>query len=68
MKYSENSLDHLQFFKTFKLVIGDATNQKILKKYIKNKDIIIALAALVGAPLCEKFKYLAKKLILVELR
>ena len=61
MKYSENSLDHLQFHKNFNLIIGDATNEKLLKKIIKNKDIIIPLAALVGAPLCEKFKYLAKK-------
>ena len=61
MNYSENSLDHLQFYKNFNLVIGDATNQKVLKKIIKDKDIIIPLAALVGAPLCEKFKYLAKK-------
>ena len=56
MKYSENSLDHLQFHKNFNLIIGDATNEKLLKKIIKNKDIIIPLAALVGAPLCEKFK------------
>ena len=61
MKYSENSLDHLQFHKNFNLIIGDATNEKLLKKIIKNQDIIIPLAALVGAPLCEKFKYLAKK-------
>ena len=27
MKYSENSLDHLQFHKNFNLIIGDATNE-----------------------------------------
>ncbi len=61
MKYSQDSLDHLQFFRKFKLVIGDANDKKLIKKYIKNQDIIIPLAALVGAPLCEKFKSLAKK-------
>jgi nucleoside-diphosphate-sugar epimerase len=33
----------------------------LIKKEITNKDIIIPLAALVGAPLCEKNKILAKK-------
>lgn len=61
MKYSETSIDHLHFNKNFEFIYGDATNPKLLKQHIKNKDIIIPLAALVGAPLCEKYKYLAKK-------
>ena len=61
MKYSETSIDHLHFNRNFEFINGDATNPKLLKQHIKNKDIIIPLAALVGAPLCEKYKYLAKK-------
>lgn len=61
MKYSETSIDHLHFNRNFEFINGDATNPKLLKQHIKNKDIIIPLAALVGAPLCEKNKYLAKK-------
>jgi len=61
LKYSENSIDHLHFNNNFEFIHEDATNSKIIKKHIKNKDIIIPLAALVGAPLCEKNKYLAKK-------
>jgi nucleoside-diphosphate-sugar epimerase len=61
MKYSETSIDHLHFHRNFEFINGDATDPKLLKQHIKNKDIIIPLAALVGAPLCEKYKYLAKK-------
>ena len=35
------------------------TNDKIIKKFLKKVDYIIPLAALVGAPLCEKNKKLA---------
>ena len=47
--------------KNFKFVKGDIRDEKCLKKIVKNFDYIIPLAALVGAPLCEKNKFLAKK-------
>ncbi len=53
--FSRDSLNHLRFFNNFDLIDGDITSLKILKKHIKNKDFIIPLAALVGAPLCDKF-------------
>jgi nucleoside-diphosphate-sugar epimerase len=56
LKYSKNSLDHLHFYKNFKLITKDCRNISILKKLIKVNNIIIPLAALVGAPLCEKKK------------
>ncbi|MDC3274365.1 SDR family oxidoreductase [Candidatus Pelagibacter sp.] len=62
MKYSKNSLDHLLFFKNFNLVIADINKKKIIDKYTKNKDFIIPLAALVGAPLCDKKPKYAKQL------
>ncbi len=34
----------------------DYKNIKLLKKYVKRSDLIIPLAGLVGAPLCEKNK------------
>ena len=56
MKYAKNSLNHLFFYDNFKFVNADVTSESVLKKYIKNVDFIIPLAALVGAPICEKNK------------
>ena len=52
--FSRSSLNHLRYFKNFNLIFGDIRSKNLLKKHIKNKDIIIPLAALVGAPLCAK--------------
>lgn len=56
MKYAKNSLNHLFFYDNFKFVNADVTSESVLKKHIKNVDFIIPLAALVGAPICEKNK------------
>ena len=56
IKYDKNSLSHLFYFKNFRFLKEDITDEKVVKKIVKKQDIIIPLAALVGAPLCEKFK------------
>ena len=56
LKYNENSLSHLYFYKNFKLIYGDSRKKIIMKKLIKKNEFIIPLAGLVGAPLCDKFK------------
>lgn len=56
MKYAKNSLNHLFFYNNFKFVNADVTSELVLKKHVKNVDFIIPLAALVGAPICEKNK------------
>ena len=38
----------------FDVIEGDARNGEILKPLVKDADIVIPLAALVGAPLCDK--------------
>ena len=53
--FSKSTLNHLRFHKNFELIEGDVRLKSVLKKYIKNKDFIIPLAALVGAPLCKRF-------------
>ena len=55
-KYTKDSLNHLFSNKNFTFLKCDVRNIKILSKFIKQNDIIIPLAALVGAPLCEKNK------------
>jgi nucleoside-diphosphate-sugar epimerase len=56
LKYDKGSLNHLYFNKSFKLICDDIRKVSLMKKLIKQHDFIIPLAALVGAPLCEKFK------------
>ena len=56
LKYDKGSLNHLYHNKNFKLICDDIRKVSLMKKLIKKHDIIIPLAALVGAPLCEKFK------------
>ncbi len=56
LKYDKGSLNHLYFHKNFKLIIDDVRKKNLMKKLVKKHNFIIPLAALVGAPLCEKFK------------
>ena len=59
LKYDKNSLNHLFKFKNFSFYKKDVNKNINIKKFIKGKNIIIPLAALVGAPLCEKNKKLS---------
>jgi nucleoside-diphosphate-sugar epimerase len=56
LKYDKGSLDHLYFNKNFTFINDDVRKSKMLKEHIKKNEFIIPLAALVGAPLCEKNK------------
>jgi nucleoside-diphosphate-sugar epimerase len=56
IKYDKNSLSHLFYYDNFKFLKKDVTKEEIVKKIVKKQNFIIPLAALVGAPLCEKFK------------
>ena len=56
LKYDKGSLNHLYFYKNFELLRDDVRKKGLIKKLIRKFDFIIPLAALVGAPLCQKFK------------
>ena len=56
LKYEKNSLGHLFSKKNFVFFKLDVTKKNNLRNIILNQDFIIPLAALVGAPLCEKRK------------
>ena len=56
LKFSSKSLNHLFSKKNFTFIKNDVRNKKVMKSLISKNDFIIPLAALVGAPLCEKNK------------
>tara|TARA_Y100000590_G_scaffold406177_1_gene495106 strand:- start:445 stop:1380 length:936 start_codon:yes stop_codon:yes gene_type:complete len=56
LKFSSNSLNHLFGYSNFNFIKGDVKNKKLIKELIKKNEYIIPLAALVGAPLCDKYK------------
>ena len=55
LEFNKISLSHLFLKKNFKFINGDVRNKKLMSKELKNNDIIIPLAAMVGAPLCAKY-------------
>ena len=59
LEYNKNSLNHLMKYENFSFHKMNILDKKKFLKFIKKADIIIPLAALVGAPLCEKNKKLA---------
>ena len=52
--YKQSSLNHVCHKSNFKVVKGDVRIDSIMKPLIKDADVIIPLAALVGAPICNQ--------------
>ena len=56
LKFSSKSLNHVFSHKNFHFIKGDVREKKLMRKLISKNEFIIPLAALVGAPFCEKNK------------
>ena len=56
LKFSSKSLNHLFSNRNFHFIKGDVRNKELMKKLVEKNEFIIPLAALVGAPLCKKYK------------
>ena len=52
--YRQNGLAHVCNSSAFDVVNGDIRSEDSMKRLLKDADIVIPLAALVGAPLCNK--------------
>jgi nucleoside-diphosphate-sugar epimerase len=52
--YHQNSLSQVCVDPNFDLVNGDTRDEAVVKPLVKKADVILPLAALVGAPLCKK--------------
>jgi len=53
-RYRQTSLLHLCRYPALKIVKGDVRNQAVLKPLLKEADVIVPLAAIVGAPACNR--------------
>ena len=52
--YKQTSLQHICYHPNFNVMKGDIRIKETMQKAVKDADIIIPLAALVGAPLCNQ--------------
>jgi nucleoside-diphosphate-sugar epimerase len=50
--YGQSGLNHCAIFDNFEVHRGDVRNETQVKNLLKKNDIVLPLAALVGAPLC----------------
>lgn len=60
LMYGQNSLFHLCANPAFDFVCGDVREEELMSGLLKEADVIIPLAALVGAPACKRDPWLAK--------
>ena len=52
--YRQNSLSQLCISPQFDVVAGDVRDESLVARLLKSADVVIPLAALVGAPICSK--------------
>jgi len=59
LMYGEQNLNHLCADPEFEFIRGDARDESVLAPLVKQADVIIPLAAIVGAPACDLDPYMA---------
>lgn len=52
--YKQNSLAHVCYHPNLEVIRADVRREDILKQCLKSADVVIPLAALVGAPICSQ--------------
>jgi nucleoside-diphosphate-sugar epimerase len=62
LAFGQTPLLHLCADPRFHFVFGDARDESKVRNLLKNSDVIIPLAALVGAPACDRDPWLAQSL------
>jgi nucleoside-diphosphate-sugar epimerase len=60
--HGRGSLFHLAATDGFDFVLGDARDERILARVLREVDVVIPLAAVVGAPACDRDPWLARTL------
>jgi len=54
LRYGQAPLFHLCSNPNFEFFVGDARDESLIKRFVKEADVIIPLAAIVGAGACDK--------------
>jgi nucleoside-diphosphate-sugar epimerase len=60
LRFQQNSLFHLCANPNFEFVSGDVRDEGLMSRLVKKADVIIPLAAMVGAPACAQDPWLAR--------
>ena len=54
LRYGDHALFHLCADPAFEFVCGDARDERLLRRLVAQADVLVPLAAVVGAPACER--------------
>jgi nucleoside-diphosphate-sugar epimerase len=66
--FGQNSLFHLCNYPTFEFHFGDVRDERLMKSLVAHADVLIPLAALVGAPACDRDPVTARAVNLEAVR
>lgn len=68
LMYGQQSLFHLCANCMFDFISGDARDERLLGRLVREADVLIPLAAIVGAPACDRDPWLATSVNLEAVR
>ena len=60
--YRQNSLSHLISNENLEVIVGDIRDHDLVKDLLRQKDTVIPLAAIVGAPACNRDSFAAESI------
>lgn len=60
LMYGQRSLFHLCAHPAFDFAFGDVRDERVMRQLISRADVLIPLAAIVGAPACDRDPWLAQ--------
>lgn len=68
LQYRQRSLFHLCAHPAFDVIVGDVREEALVRRLVAGADILIPLAALVGAPACDRDPWAARAVNLDAVR
>jgi nucleoside-diphosphate-sugar epimerase len=60
LMYAQESLFHLCAQQRFEFVRGDVRDERLMRRLLSQADVVVPLAAIVGAPACDRDPWLAR--------